>query len=694
MISSVHGAVFVAGDAFDAVAFLATDETALTLTIGGALPGGPLRMRSLRHRHAGWEWICDDGVEVPLPSPRAAAGLRWQFVNATQNSTDAAFRFAAPSSGLELTSSWSAQPGGGGPVENSVSIRATAGGTAVFDSALLSASTKLMTPPAAVFSMFEKRGVGTPLPPLDVVLQPEEKQAFSVPTGGPGHGTEEEGQYIPLAFLKADGSHYTDTVHGLYLGSEWELGHVNVTSRGSGRSVVDTMIVVAPIDPANATKSLAADYVTIAADSADPDILPDVRVPTVYYGVFQGQQEAGSNSFKQWFWRHKITRSLYENENEPWVEQCWAPAGGAPFPGPGRANMSGAGVLPQSVYNATAATGVEALKIDVGWYDARNWTWRPKDWPHGFDYKEKAHLAGMNTSLYMGGSYQDVNLSTAAGRDEEFKAVLERYDAGYFDMWRTDKYTAPENPLPDSFAGVTNFLSLMDQLIEQRPGFRYEGCANGGHFKGLALARRLTFTTTNDNAPNVTMYRQTHWINTHVHNPLQLKCDTAFWDPATHKLEFFLRSCLLGSWLVCPPDAINSTTNAVYAEHIALYKTKQRPILRGGEQYHILPFPDGRNYDGMQYHNNALGKGSVLLFKPGGAGVSDNVTVYLQGLQRDAHYKLTHEERSELDSGTAAVAGAALMDSGLTVTGMTGAEASEVVWIEQIVSRPGSAPLP
>ena len=173
---------------------------------------------------------------------------------------------------------------------------------------------------------------------------------------------------------------------------------------------------------------------------------------------------------------------------------------------------------------------------------------------------------------------------------------------------RTDKYTAPDNPLPDTFAGVTNFLHIMDTLISSRPGFRYEGCANGGHFKGLALARRLTFTTTNDAAPNVTMYRQTHWVNTHVHNPLQLKCDTAFWNPAAHSLEFFLRSCFLGSWLVCPPDSINSTHNQVYSEHIALYKTKQRPILRGGNQYHILPFPDEQNYDGMQYHNDDLGK--------------------------------------------------------------------------------------
>ena len=85
---------------------------------------------------------------------------------------------------------------------------------------------------------------------------------------------------------------------------------------------------------------------------------------------------------------------------------------------------------------------MEALKIDFGWYDARNWTWRKKDWPNGFDFKQKAHIAGMNTSLYMGGSYQDVNLSTVAGRDAELEAVRDRYDQGYMDMWRTDTYVS------------------------------------------------------------------------------------------------------------------------------------------------------------------------------------------------------------------------------------------------------------
>ena len=79
-------------------------------------------------------------------------------------------------------------------------------------------------------------------------------------------------------------------------------------------------------------------------------------------------------------------------------------------------------------------------------YDARNWSYRPQDWPHGFDFTTRAHSVGLKTSLYLGksprycwhlgcilksamnimlrtgGSYHDVNLSTIAGRDAELNA--------------------------------------------------------------------------------------------------------------------------------------------------------------------------------------------------------------------------------------------------------------------------------
>ena len=67
----------------------------------------------------------------------------------------------------------------------------------------------------------------------------------------------------------------------------------------------------------------------------------------------------------------------------------------------------------------------------------------------------------------------DADLNTIAGRDAELKAVSDRYTQKFMDMWRTDKYIAKDQPMPDTFAGVTNFLYIMDTLFQRFPGFRY-----------------------------------------------------------------------------------------------------------------------------------------------------------------------------------------------------------------------------
>ena len=143
-------------------------------------------------------------------------------------------------------------------------------------------------------------------------------------------------------------------------------------------------------------------------------------------------------------------------------------------------------------------------------------------------------------------------------------------------------------------------------MIARNQSFRYENCANGGHFKGLALARRFTFVTTNDNAGSSVNYRQTHWLNSHALNSVQLKCDM---QVGANNLNYTLRSCLLGSWLLAMPEALDILHNSAYTAHIELYKTKQRPILRGGHVFHILPFPDGINLDGaflLCFHRGQL----------------------------------------------------------------------------------------
>jgi hypothetical protein len=82
---------------------------------------------------------------------------------------------------------------------------------------------------------------------------------------------------------------------------------------------------------------------------------------------------------------------------------------------------------------------------------------------------------------------------------------------------------------------------------------------------------------------------------------------------------------------------------------------------------------------GVQYHNPHIRKGSVIVFKPS-ASAPNNITIPLKGLSRTAQYKLSYEDRSELDC---VASGALLMDIGVNVSRMEGAEASEVIWIDE-----------
>ena len=89
---------------------------------------------------------------------------------------------------------------------------------------------------------------------------------------------------------------------------------------------------------------------------------------------------------------------------------------------------------------------------------------------------------------------------------------------------------------------------------------------------------------------------------------------------------------------------------------------------------------DGVNWDGLEYFNTGIRKGSVFLFKPSAkAADGDSKLIRLKGLDRNTRYTLTFQDRTHLNC---AMAGAQLMDTGIVVSGMAGDRASEIIWID------------
>jgi hypothetical protein len=231
-------------------------------------------------------------------------------------------------------------------------------------------------------------------------------------------------------------------------------------------------------------------------------------------------------------------------------------------------------------------------------------------------------------------------------------------------------------------------MEVLDALIAKKPGFRYEGCS-AGPVSDFDSLQRVNFAVAMD-GETADGHRQAMYSNLYCINPTQLKADVNILRGADGKInndpdETWTKYCLRSGFMGADMAAIGgfSITPTIAAQmqmHWPVYAQQMRPILRGADVYHILPICDKTNWDGMEYFNPSLGtqgKGAVLLFKPAASAPNARV-VRLRGLADRIVYDLTFQDRT---SQNCRMTGADLMQKGIEITGMTGASASEIIWI-------------
>ena len=107
------------------------------------------------------------------------------------------------------------------------------------------------------------------------------------------------------------------------------------------------------------------------------------------------------------------------------------------------------------------------------------------------------------------------------------------------------------------------------------------------------------------------------------------------------------------------------------------YNARLKPLIRNWDLYHILPRPDGKNWDGLEYVDPEAEdiQGAVMLWKPKGAADAKNVK--LRGLDAETSYQLTFSDHTSLNC---VMTGAQLMNEGLTVT-FDETVASDIIWM-------------
>lgn len=471
---------------------------------------------------------------------------------------------------------------------------------------------------------------------------------------------------LPLAMLDCGGE-------GLYIGYDWNFGLIEIQTQSNLKNV-----------RLKANLGLSAEEITCEANSK-------LSIPGVFIGLYKGNTDDGGNQLKNWFWTHHIPTSLRENENEPLIEIHYGAYSENDFLYYlNRYNLPqlGVGLIKMDYWWTVPATGAEA---NSGFDPVLETRWEPYagKWPNGmtFGTLTKAKYAGIKNSLYMCDTYMGADISNRNAQLAQIDALAKRIENWKIDYWRSDFDLEKAN----SFASHTGLLFILDSLINRFNNFRYEHCSAGGSLKDFTTLRRMTFMTMEDSGGPLN-HRMAFYSNSYMINPVQLKFDVGYdWTSAEDAsninangeswAKYVLRSSMMGAMMACAVG--RDMTNVEFNQakiHWKLYNEKQREILRGGNVYHILPMPNGNNWDGMQFFNNALGKGSVFLFshKVGGGADGTSKRIFLKGLDENTSYQVDFQDRTELSCHKT---GKQLMSDGILVTGMTKHFDTEIIWL-------------
>jgi hypothetical protein len=606
---------------------LATDNTSLTLAVINDRPA----IYQLANPAQGWNWT-PTHTEFPLLA-HAAVGSGpvqapdWKFQDAAvddSNGRKVTLRFTSTTPKLELKSVWWARKGPG-PVEESMTIANQTGDLLVLNgSDMVTADLALVADNPATLWRFNKTPrAGGPdahgVVRTDVGVFTDKLAAgMTVKSEFGGHpGDSRTDDDLPFEMYDVGAK------HGFYLGYLFGYGLSITNATGDGLHLTDRLYLN------------DGERVEAAKDQS-------LTIPGLFIGTYQGDTDDGSNQMKKWFWNYKIPAYL-KRADEPLVELC-------------SDHVEGNFDKLMAMVKATdfVGLGVGIYKVDA-WYagDLRFCA------PGAFPYSRVDELAA---ALHAKG----VRLSVWQPDMISEEHLLARYDKWHFDYYRSDQGGVH----PADYRGYVEFWKKLDDLETARPGLRWENCLDGGSLKSFDDCQRMSFMTTSD-SPNTLDYKKALYPNSYMINPLQLKSDCFCGD------IFDLRCAMMGSILTGIPGQFGIVSEADMKKEFTLYNARQAPILRGADIYHILPMPNGRDWDGLEYFNTEIAKGSLFLFKPAAEG-GDAHTIKLKGLNRATIYTLTFEDRPEQ---TVKKTGAELMDAGLPIT-LTGPHVSEIVWIE------------
>lgn len=635
---------------------LATDDTRTTLgvTAAGELVVGELSCPAVKRN-----WIANPVAFVFLSQAEVGGQskkLVWRFVDAAVQENDGrqlTLRFACADPALEITSEWRAHQGPG-PVHHNMLIRNRSNQAVTIEE---QPTFDLDLSGAAAMWYFHSDG-GTP----DAVGVYRRVLADS-PSGRRFMvRTAPTGEFIPYAVFEAGGR------EGVYVGLEWSFCRIEAVTLSSGASPT--------------VRLRAGNMADVRAELAPGEAF---QVRPGFLGAYCGDLDDAGNRLRRWLLRHRVPDVLRQDRGYPKVQ--WN-AFGATGKTPGSWDPVEKKFYP--LIDDIAPLGFEEVMIDVGWWQGNEPDSDQADWPAGMkraaDY---AHEKGLRFGLYWTDS---LDMASPAGRQQRADRIRRLFREYDVDMWRSDSTRG--EVVGASYVSVRGFYEMVDMLAKEIPGFQWENCSGGGRIKDYGAMRRAVKIFNSDTYSTLHV-RQAFFDSSHAFHPMQLEghlgsVDGRFRPRGVAGMRYAFRSMSMGSpeWFLDAPNGGNGNEPWTQEEKDAVracvqtYKTKIRPLVREADLYHILPRPDGRNRDGIEYYDPAAGAGVVYLFQPSAEAKPEPIR--FQGLDGKQRYRLNFEDGT---NRPAVKTGAELLEQGLPVT-LSGEEASELIFFEVAGDHP------
>jgi alpha-galactosidase len=426
-----------------------------------------------------------------------------------------------------------------------------------------------------------------------------------------------------------------------------------------------------------------------------------LTLPTCFIGAYKGEVDDGCNTLHRFVEKYLRPPMPY-GVTPVLVNNSWG------------SGMAVDETLAKRMIDDCADLGIEVYHVDAGWYKAvGNWHSSPEKFPNGLEKTvDYVHSKGMKFGLWVGWTQgghdknagpESLNVFTPSqknwfGRDmsddwhtgpftgetvclackdarewclndlrrmvKDYKLDLLEHDQTMVldSCGREGHGHIPGDRMDVSRTCAEGYYEVYDQLRKENPNLLFEDCVNGGRFFDFGVAKRAHYICMTDDYDPLNL-RKCFYDSSYPFPPSMLEAYIADHRGETlHSFRYMLRSAMLG-WCTIMMDTSKWTPEQRTAgkREFAFYKDRLRPLIASANVYHVLPRPDGKRWDGMQYVAPKTGKGVLFVFRPDSDQESQNVV--FRGLNPKKSYQIEAADGSA--SGT--YSGADLMKSGLTV---------------------------